>query len=166
MGEILLGSDIKAIVDQEDLELLSKYQWRLHDSTVDSKKFAPIAYEKNKRIRMSRLIMGLLPTDKRSVIHLDGNSLNNKKDNLAIVNHTQKQAVRDKRKHHDGVECTSKFKGVSWDKSCERWRSRIRKDNKLYPLGRFIDEIDAARAYNDKAVEFFGEFANLNDISN
>ena len=35
-------------------------------------------------------------------------------------------------------------------------------DGKRKYLGLFDDEEDAARAYNDKAVELFGEYANVN----
>ncbi|GAI64039.1 unnamed protein product, partial [marine sediment metagenome] len=38
----------------------------------------------------------------------------------------------------------------------------IRCSGKLYNLGNFDNQMEAAMAYDDKAVELFGEFACLN----
>ena len=40
----------------------------------------------------------------------------------------------------------------------------VQYSRKKYYLGTFTDEEDAARAYNEKATEFFKEFACLNII--
>ena len=46
---------------------------------------------------------------------------------------------------------TSSHRGVSWDKSKKKWRAKIGVDGKVTRLGTFVDEDDAARAY-DAAV--------------
>jgi len=51
---------------------------------------------------------------------------------------------------------------VSWHKSNSKWSARIRCDRKFYNLGEFDNQMEAAMAYDDKAVELFGEFAYLN----
>jgi len=61
-----------------------------------------------------------------------------------------------------GRECTSKFKGVSWDSSKEKWVAQINKSGMHRQIGRFRDEIAAAEAYDEAARELFGEFARLN----
>lgn len=56
-----------------------------------------------------------------------------------------------------------KYKGVSKG-SGKNYRARIKIDGKELRLGTFSDPIDAARAYDRAAKEFFGEFARLNGV--
>lgn len=59
---------------------------------------------------------------------------------------------------------TSKYRGVSWFKRDSCWRAWMydsRKKQQLH-LGYFHNEIDAAKAYDKKALEINGEFAHLN----
>lgn len=46
----------------------------------------------------------------------------------------------------------------------KKWRSQIEKNKKGFYLEDFENEIDAAIAYNKKAIELHGEFANINHI--
>jgi hypothetical protein len=61
---------------------------------------------------------------------------------------------------------TSKYKGVSFDSINNKWRSGIMINGKTIHLGRFNLEEEAAIAYNNKAIELFGEFAKINNIKN
>ena len=56
----------------------------------------------------------------------------------------------------------SKFRGVPYFKG--KWHSRIGFDGKVYFLGRFDLEEEAAFAYNEVAIEYHGEFAKLNEV--
>ena len=46
-----------------------------------------------------------------------------------------------------------------------KWRARITINGKTMHLGLFASAIEAARAYNEKAKELFGDFANLNEVN-
>ena len=61
--------------------------------------------------------------------------------------------------------CSSCFKGVCWKKQNKKLMAQITTDTGQKHIGLFLSEIDASRAYNTKALELFGEYANLNDIS-
>lgn len=58
----------------------------------------------------------------------------------------------------------SKYRGVTWSRRSNKWKAGIEKSSKAIHLGYFINEIDAAQAYNTKAVELFGNKAKLNII--
>jgi hypothetical protein len=56
----------------------------------------------------------------------------------------------------------SKYKGVYWEKRYRKWCAAIWFEGRNHYLGSFDVEIEAAKAYDRKAVELFGEFAYLN----
>lgn len=57
---------------------------------------------------------------------------------------------------------SSGYKGVTWYARKKRWMAQIGYDWKHYGLGYFVDPKDAARAYDEAAIRFFGEFAKTN----
>jgi len=59
--------------------------------------------------------------------------------------------------------CSSTFKGVHRRPS-GRWLARLRTQGEDYLLGTFENEEDAARAYNEAAKKYFGEFEQLNQV--
>lgn len=67
--------------------------------------------------------------------------------------HKRKLKIKDK---------TSKYIGVKLDRTS--WNATIKKDKVVYNLGNFKHEIDAAKAYNIKALELYGKDAQLNII--
>ena len=58
--------------------------------------------------------------------------------------------------------CSSRFKGVVWDKASTKWKARIGIGHKLLCLGNFSDETEAAKAYDAAAKIYFGKFALVN----
>jgi len=59
---------------------------------------------------------------------------------------------------------SSSYKGVSWHKRQKKWLANITVNSKRMHLGSFDTEADAAKKYNEAALEFFGEFARLNEL--
>ena len=141
------------LVDDKDYETLSHHKWYLLNSK--NKKYAITSIDSLTKL-MHRIIMKE-PKDLQ-IDHIDGNGLNNKKENLRIVTSSQNNMNRSKFKNS-----ISKFKGVQFENN--KWRSRIRLNKKLYHLGMFENEIDAAKAYNKAAKKLFGEYAKLNEVN-
>lgn len=94
------------------------------------------------------------------VDHVDGNVLNCRRYNLRPCTHAENCHNRGKSR---GVY-SSRYKGVRWRKQGKRWESRIALLGKTIQLGQFTSEDAAARAYNDAALLYHGEFARLNII--
>jgi len=80
--------------------------------------------------------------------HLDRNPSNNKLENLKWK--TKIDNLKNMGAHKDS---TSKFKGVCWDTSRKKWLTTISIAKKQYHLGRFNNEIRAAKAYDAIAKE-------------
>jgi hypothetical protein len=149
-----------AIVDAEDFEQLNKFKWYPEKSR---RTFYAIRNEKkqgcgNKQIivKMHRLIMNSPPD--LSIDHINHNGLDNRKANLRIVSQTQN--VWNARKW--ATKCSSRYKGVNFTKMNNKWRAKIMHKRKWFNLGYFDDEESAARAYDAKARELFGEYSCLN----
>ncbi len=139
--------------DYDDEEIVKKYTWRL-----DTKGYVYTrAPDSPKRISFHRLVMG--NPEGLKVDHLDGNPLNNKKENLRIC--TQQQNVMNRIANKNS---TSKYKGVSWLSKPGRWAAQIGINGKNILLGTFNCEKTAAIAYNEAAKKYHGEFARLNTI--
>ncbi|GBG27536.1 AP2-like ethylene-responsive transcription factor TOE3 [Hondaea fermentalgiana] len=58
--------------------------------------------------------------------------------------------------------CTSKFRGVSWFKANHVWKAQITVNGKYEYLGYFEKETDAAWAYDIRALQVHGTWAQLN----
>lgn len=54
------------------------------------------------------------------------------------------------------------YRGVSWDKKSNKWRSVLNYQKRSYSIGRYESELDAALAYNEKALKIIGKNASLN----
>jgi len=94
-----------------------------------------------------------------TIDHIDQNTLNNSINNLRISTH-QEQQCNKKGKQNS----SSKYKGVNWSKSLQKWRASICVNKKRMHIGYYANEIEAAKAYNAAAEKLHGTFAFLNDV--
>lgn len=91
------------------------------------------------------------------VDHINGIRDDNRIENLREATGTQNHANQIKR---EGL--SSQYKGVHWRKDRGKWSAQIKLNRQSIRLGCFSNEEDAARAYDQKATELFGEFAKTN----
>lgn len=150
MKEILLTQGKVAIVDDEDFDLVNKYNWHYHAGYAASR---PHRHKKN--IYMHRLILGLTSSNKLDADHINHNGLDNRRYNLRLC--TRSQNMMNSLKDH-----TSKYKGICWREPKKKWTAQIKFNGKQYYLGLYDIAEDAALAYDRKATELFGEYCLLN----
>ena len=102
--------------------------------------------------RLHRIIMG--DPEDLVVDHINGDPLDNRKDNLRVVTVQQNNM-------NQGINKNNKsgVAGVSWNKNANKWVAQISYKNKLIHLGCFDNLADAAKARKDAEKEYFGELA-------
>jgi hypothetical protein len=147
----IIGGE-NVLVDPEDEHLLEgAYIWR---RKKDWSRTGP-DYVHVRKGRLHRVIMDC--PDGMTVDHINGDTMDNRRCNLRIATQSQNQMNRGSCRGS-----SSRYKGVSHHKLTGKFTAQIRVDGKKRHLGLFASEEDAAKAYDDAAIEAFGEFARPN----
>lgn len=148
-----------AIVDADNYEWLMQWKWSYRDGYAKRSVHIPMAAGLRKQVPITMHGVILPPCNGLVPDHINGNGLDNRRENLRLA--TQQQNMWNRKPVKNS---SSKYKGVSWRKSTGYWIANIKLDGKQKHLGCFWSEEDAARAYNKAAKEMHGEFAKLNDV--
>jgi len=159
MKRIPLTQGKFAIVDDNDFDWLNQWKWCAAKSRCGYRAVRSIKKDgKWTTCSMSRFILNapihLLVDHKNHIIH------DNRKSNLRLCTPSQNCANQIIK-----LGGASKHKGVSYDtsrKRNKRWVARLNSCGNYINLGRFLTEIEAAKAYDAKAKEVYGEFAYTN----
>jgi len=145
-----------AKVDPEDYIWLSQFRWHCKTNINTIYAVRTVSVDgKSKRVYMHRIIADT--PDNLVCDHINHNGLDNRKKNLR--NCTLKENNANSR---CSATSSSKYKGVSFSKTKGKWAAYTKKDGRQFFLGHFSSETAAAKAYDKKAKEFFGNYANLN----
>lgn len=150
----------KTIIDDDTERVINGRRLRTIRGPSARKNRYVYLKEGDKFISLSRLIMDA-PNNKM-VDHINGNTLDNRKENLRLCSNQQNQCNRKKQ-----IKATSsKYKGVVYTGKykTKRWQSSIKHNGIMQFLGMYETEELAALAYNNAAKTKFGEFAYLNEV--
>lgn len=152
-AKIPLQNGEYAIVDKEDYERCMEHTWTYHNKlkTVN-------ATINGATVQLTSFIRNFTKTEE-FIMHKDGNNLNFTKNNLIDANGSER--IQNNKGHSNS---TSMYKGVSWDKSRSKWVVQARALGKNVYIGRFDNEDEAAKAYNEYINEQYGEHAYKNVI--
>lgn len=156
--EIKLTQGKVALVDDNMFEYLSQWKWYVYKC---GNKFYAARNIKISKCKIRLILMHRFITDNKNTKmhtdHINGNGLDNRIINLRICTHSQNSINR-------GAPINNKtgYKGVSYDKKSNKFKAQIRVNKKNITLLTTNNLIDAARAYNQAAQKYHGEFAKLN----
>lgn len=139
-------------IDLCDLDNVKNIAW-----TIDPRGYVVGRPSETKSsVTLHRWIMAEGNPGIKTIDHIDGNKLNNKRGNLR-----QCSQAENSRNTRLAKNNSSGFKGVSLDVN-GKWRARIWKDRKEIRIGTFSKIEDAVAAYDKAALELHGEFASPN----
>jgi hypothetical protein len=149
---IPLASGLVAIVDADDYDRLAQYKWHVYKS---GRCYYARRYCSGNYFVMHHEIIYIPPG--LVCDHINHDTLDNRKCNLRAC--TPSQNAQNRLPGNGG---SSRYKGVCWHKECRKWMASICYNDDRIHIGLYDYEEDAAIAYDDKAIELFGEFACLN----
>jgi hypothetical protein len=151
MKSIPLTKGKFALVDDGDYEYLNQFKWQLHD----------VSYAKRGKQRGGKYITILMhreiikPPAGMGVDHINGNPLDNRRENLRVCEQSQNTANRGlNKKNSSGM--------IGVHKSHGKWRACIKVNYQNINLGHFDNLEDAVKARDEAAKKYRGEFARLN----
>ncbi len=147
----LINSYRRIIVDDEDYERVSLWNWSLQKSRTGICIYGWTGF---KQVNLASYIMGQVD---KMYDHKDRNPFNNQKFNLRHCTQSQNMANIPKRRL---IKASSNYKGVNSCSQTDLWRARINSKH----IGYYPSEVEAAKAYNIAAKKLYGEFACLNKI--
>ena len=161
---------VQARIDHPDGSIVTKFR--------RANREGPYQAKRTTMVTMHRVIMGLGQiidgAGEDVVDHRDGNGLNNCRENLRVCSPTENSRnLRGARKNsavpYKGVKLKPRLyklikQGVdiSQIEIKNPYTAQINYNKKRIHLGCFATAEDAARAYDTKSKELFGEFAKLN----
>ena len=141
------------VIDEQDFPVIAKRSWH-----ITAQGYVATDIDR-KLVKLHNMLLN--PAGTELVDHINRNKLDNRRENL-------RKCTKQQNCFNQSLRCTnsSGFKGVVFDKRRNVYYSRIMHNGITHHLGTFKtdDIVSAAKAYNQKALELFGEYAFLNPV--
>lgn len=141
------------IFDYEDYNAIERYQWHIVNR-VDGYGYVARRSGKN-YIYLTHDLLGV--SSETFVDHVNGDTLDERRTNLRIASVHENTCNQKLRK-----DSSSGYKGVHYIQRRRKYEATIQSNHKKYHLGYFDNPEDGARAYDEAARFYFGEFACVN----
>jgi hypothetical protein len=125
-----------ALIDAEDAHLADE-RWCLRPK--DRKLYAERSNGAQPRL-LHRVVLGLGTGDGRSVDHINGDGLDNRRANLRVA------TTAENAQNQGSRGGSSTYRGVTWDRARGKWMARAMLDGRHKTIGRFDSELEAAEA--------------------
>lgn len=151
MKLIPLSRGLSTVVDEDVYEWASKTKW--HACQAMGKNVYAVGFADGKKVKLHRLIAAARAGEE--VDHINGDSLDNRKDNLRCCSHAEnmrnqkaraKKVPARKGVYYVPTQKTNPWRAVAWD------------GVRTIHLGYFPTEEQAYETYRKKAKEIYGEF--------
>jgi HNH endonuclease len=140
-----LVKNTQVIIDEDRFHELIKYPWYITKKKAITSEYGIL----------SRIVLNY--TGDLIVDHINNNPADNRRENLRIVTPQQNSMNKSSAKNS-----SSQYLGVAWDSESKKWKASIYAHKKQINLGRFHDEIEAAKTRDIATKKYFGEYGNLN----
>lgn len=146
----------KCLISLDKIDLIKNIKWR-----INSNGYVCGLTKDGKEVLIHHLIISNIPSDKE-VDHKNRNKLDNRNNNLRIVNRIQNNENRGIHKNN-----TSGVTGVCWKSQRNKWRAYIWVNKKMIELGLYKNIEDAIKIRQEAEIKYFGEYAcKRNDDNN
>ena len=153
--------NLKAKIDREDLERAQRHSWRATKATTGRLRVVTSVRgpEGVRHLTLGRYLMKP-PKTKQVYPRRFQNGLDYRKENLIVCTLKERQRLLPKSR----AAASSSYRGVSYARESGKWRAAIESNGKSLNLGAFDTERAAALAYNEAALEHFGDLAYQNSV--
>lgn len=141
------------LISECDIGIL-EYKWAPVKRSDNTGGYYAAAYVDGRTQYMHRLIMQ--PGEGLEVDHINGDGLDNTRQNLRIATRSQNCANRKDYKPKSG------FRGVYQQPHGKSWQVKLSVNGTMVRGGNFRDPVAAAHKYDELARSHYGEFATLN----
>lgn len=145
----------EVLLDDDDYAKLKDKKWHIKDNGYA---YTKVYGKRLTTMYMHHFVHGRF-TDGRVTHHINGNKLDNQKENLVAVSESVNISARNLRK-----DSKTGYKGVHLLTVGNRWSAQIKHRGETFYLGCFSSPENAALAYNKVAKRFLGDLAYINDV--